>query len=86
MAGSARYLGIFLTGCCLACGCRGTSFNPFSPGPTEYQQRRAQHFDPYIDNIAGPEVPDARPRDYMNPPPEATRARWFEFGSQRYGH
>lgn len=47
-----------------------------APGPAAYQQRRAERFDPYADNEAGPAVVGARPREYDKPFAEPSRARW----------
>ena len=58
-------------------GCQGLAGpNWFAPGPAEYQQARAQRFDPYPENEAGPPVVGARPRGYEKPLPEVDRARW----------
>jgi hypothetical protein len=46
----------------------------FAPGPARVQRTRAQRFDPYPDPEVGRDDGSARPRDYMNPPPEADRS------------
>ena len=44
------------------------------PGSVDYQQARAQRFEPYPDNDLGPPVAGARPREYQDPRAEVTRA------------
>ncbi len=72
-----------------ACGAAGCTTDGQStllnPGSSLRQRRRAQHFDPYADPTAGPALPESRPRDYSSTAPEPTRARWNEYGAQRYG-
>ena len=46
----------------------------FSPGTARLQRTRAGDFDPYPDPHTGRDDGSARPRDYLNPPPEADRA------------
>lgn len=48
----------------------------FNPGDLKYQRTRAGRYDPFPDPQAGPAIPEARPREYANPPPEASRSRW----------
>ncbi|MBI2826933.1 MAG: hypothetical protein HYX69_19835 [Planctomycetia bacterium] len=43
----------------------------FDPGTAREQRNRAQKFDPYPDPQVGRNDDSARPRDYLNPPPEA---------------
>jgi hypothetical protein len=43
----------------------------FAPGTARVQRTRAQRFDPYPDPETGRDDGSARPRDYLNPPPEA---------------
>jgi hypothetical protein len=52
----------------------------FGPGPADYQQQRAQRFDPYADPDMTNDnnMQDARPRAYQLPPAEPSRARWLE--------
>ncbi len=71
-----------------AIGCSMPNFGyprVFNPGPVRYQQLRAQKFDPYAEY--GPALGESRPpRGYYDqPPPEATRGRWEEWGAPRYG-
>lgn len=72
-----------------AAGCQGTQFPTFGrgQGSSRWQRYRAQQFDPYpetdISNNST-KVDGMRPRDFVNPPPEPTRARWWQFGAQRY--
>ena len=44
------------------------------PGTEEYQQTRAQIFEPYPDVDVGPPVAGGRPREYQDPRPETIRA------------
>ena len=61
-------------------GC--TSPSPFSmpnwadPGPAAYQQRRANRWDTYPESRMGGDMDGARPREFAESNPEATRARW----------
>jgi hypothetical protein len=48
----------------------------FNPGDLEYQRARANRYDPFPDPQAGPAIPGVRPREFANPPPEASRSRW----------
>ena len=48
------------------------------PGPAKVQQTRALRYDPYPDNEAGPAMVGVRPREYEIPPPEPSRARWYD--------
>lgn len=52
----------------------------FMPGAAEFQQHRAQQFDPYPDTDAGPNVEGSRPEGYATPMPETSRGnpnnRW----------
>jgi hypothetical protein len=48
----------------------------FNPGDLQYQRARANRYDPFPDPQAGPAIPEVRPREFSNPPPEASRARW----------
>jgi hypothetical protein len=56
-------------------GCQGAPSTYVRPGPVEYQQARAQRFDPYPENDTGPPIVGGRPREFENPPPEVQRAR-----------
>jgi len=59
-------------------GCQGLAMPSWSrPGTAEYQQRRAERFDPYPENETGPPVVGARPLEYDKPPAETQRARWL---------
>ncbi|HEX4150120.1 MAG TPA: hypothetical protein VHY20_14070 [Pirellulales bacterium] len=70
-------------------GCQGTKFPTLFgwQGTSKQQRYQAQQFDPYsevdISNNSN-KVDGLRPRDFVNPPPEATRGRWWQFGSQHY--
>lgn len=72
-----------LCGACLVMssfGCRGTDTAPIlAPGTTKVQRERAQVFDPYPQTAVGPDVDGGRPREYMQPPAEPTRARWVKW-------
>lgn len=46
------------------------------PGPAAYQRRKAERFDPFPDNDAGPAIVGARPREFDKPLAEPNRARW----------
>lgn len=72
---SAVALGAILA--LFAAGCRGVAMpNLGYPGPAAYQQSRAQRYDPYPENDAGPAIDGGRPRDYQTPVAEPSRARW----------
>ena len=45
------------------------------PGPAEYQQARANVFDPYPESEPAPAVEGGRPREYAKPVPEVDRVR-----------
>ncbi len=61
-----------------AVGCSGFSTPHLtSPPPSaEYQQKRAQRFDPYPETETAPAIDGGRPRDFDRALPETTRARW----------
>jgi hypothetical protein len=56
-------------------GCAGGARLPriFGPGTASAQRMRAQQFDPYPQRDIAPLVDGGRPREYLQPPPEATR-------------
>ena len=63
----------------LACatGCQGLAGpNWSSPGTAAEQRLRAQRFDPFPENEAGPPIDGARPRGFQTPPAEVKRSRW----------
>ena len=60
-----------------AAGCRGMGPDWLHPGPAEFQQSRAERFDPYPENETGPQIVGARPREYQKPATEPSRARWI---------
>ncbi len=71
---SAAFLATCLAG---IAGCRNLappSF--FRPGSAPYQQQRAERFDPYPDNDAGPTVLGSRPLGYKKPRSEVDRAQY----------
>ena len=58
-------------------GCRSVAGPSWSsPGTTAVQQNRAQRFDPYPEDDAGPPIEGARPRGFQTPPAEVKRSRW----------
>lgn len=57
-------------------GCQLEPPSILNPGDLQYQRARANRYDPFPDNQAGPAVPEMRPRDFSTPPPEPSRARW----------
>ncbi len=57
------------------CGLRRPNF--LDPGDVRTQQFGAVIHDPYMDNDAGPEVPEVRPREYDKPLPEPRRGRLY---------
>jgi hypothetical protein len=60
----------------VAAGCETTSRPSLShPGTAQQQQARAVQFDPYPENIPGPNMDGIRPRDYDKPIPEVDRGR-----------
>lgn len=64
-------------------GCTGTGGPSwFRPGPAQYQQRKAERFDPYAQPDIGPDVTGARPREYDRPTAEPARSRWTIPASQ----
>jgi hypothetical protein len=46
------------------------------PRSADIQQKRALRYDPYPETRGGPEMVGVRPREYQNPPAEASAARW----------
>ena len=62
-------------------GCQGVAGPSLgSPGTAEEQRMRAQRFDPYPENEAGPPIEGARPREFQTPPAEVERSRWSPAG------
>jgi hypothetical protein len=58
-------------------GCQGMDGpNLSSPGTVAEQRLRAQRFDPYPEDEAGPPIEGARPREFQTPPAEVKRSRW----------
>ncbi len=58
-------------------GCTNiTGPDVWHPGSAQSQQRRAERFDPYVDNDIGPAVLGGRPPGYEEPIPETQRSRW----------
>ncbi len=59
------------------CGCCRTAMPSWShPGTADAQRCRALRYDPYPENEPGPAVVGVRPREFDQPPPEPSRARW----------
>jgi hypothetical protein len=54
------------------------------PGPAELQRSRAEYIDPYPEPDIGPQMQDVRPRDYLIPPAENSRAQNERSFTQRY--
>jgi len=58
----------------------------FHPGTADYQQARAERFDPYPENEPGPRIMGSRPPGYERPMAEVDRARqpspppWYRSG------
>ena len=48
------------------------------PRSADIQQKRALRYDPYPQTGIGPDISTVRPREYQNPPAEATQARWHD--------
>ena len=48
------------------------------PRSADIQQKRALRYDPYPETKVGPEMVGVRPREYQNPPVEASRAKWHD--------
>ena len=62
-------------------GCQGMEMPNFShPGSLKYQRYQAHRFDPYPEPGVGPAMPESRPRSYIRPPVEPSRARWTRAG------
>ena len=61
---------VMLSGCCSRYTAPPSICNP---GSEQYQQRRAEKFDPYPDPNIGPPVAGGRPGEYQDPPPEVLR-------------
>lgn len=62
-------------------GCQGMEMPNFShPGSLKYQRFQAHRFDPYPEPGVGPAMPGSRPRSYIRPPVEPSRARWTRGG------
>ncbi len=57
----------------------------FHPGSEEYQQARAQRFDPYPMTDVAPEVAGGRPLQYIKPAPENERVQNEITFAERYG-
>ena len=58
-------------------GCQGVAGPNWSgPGTVAVQQKRAQRFDPYPEDEAGPPIEGGRPRGFQTPPAEVKRSRW----------
>jgi hypothetical protein len=69
-----------------ACGCASVAPPQiFHPGPARYQQDQAQLYDPYPEPEGGGDMSGARPRQYLNPPPESTRAQNVISYERRFG-
>ena len=82
-----RWAPLFVMTIWLNSGCQSMGRpNWFNPGPAQYQRAQAQRFDPYPDQNIGPAMAGVRPREYADQLPEATRARWNQWGLPRFGY
>jgi len=61
-------------------GCSSLATPSAVSGTTNYQQLRADRFDPYPEPDIGPEMVGVRPRDFEKPKDEVRRARWNPLG------
>jgi hypothetical protein len=57
----------------------------FHPGPADYQQNRAQTWDPFPLNDVAPYIGGGRPLQYDIPAPENERAQNMVSYEERYG-
>ncbi len=58
-------------------GCAHTSMPSLEhPRSADIQQKRALRYDPYPESVSGNDMSTVRPREYENPPAEASQARW----------
>jgi hypothetical protein len=71
-AAMALLAAAMLSGCCSQY-CAWPSFS--HPGSEQYQQRRAEKFDPYPDPYIGTPADGTRPREYQNPPAEVLQVQ-----------
>jgi PBP1b-binding outer membrane lipoprotein LpoB len=72
LAAIALLVVVMLSGCCSPYMAPPSILNP---GSEQYQQRRAEKFDPYPDPNIGPSVAGMRPPDFQNPPPEVLQVQ-----------
>lgn len=64
-------------------GCRNGGPPLIRPaGSAQFQQARAQQFDPFPTNSGGPPLVGTRPREFEFPPAEPVRARWVNIPRQ----
>jgi hypothetical protein len=68
---------LLLAACLLFSGCAHWPHKFSHPGTMEQQRLRATIHDPYADPNAAPELDGMRPRDYLDPLPEAVRNRIY---------
>jgi len=47
------------------------------PRSADIQQKRALRYDPYPETGVGTDISTVRPREYQNPPAEASQSRWY---------
>ena len=66
-----------LVGFSLFSGCSGSRQLLWPAGTTQEQRENASLHDPYADNDIAPPMIGGRPRDFMEPRPEAVRNDWF---------
>jgi hypothetical protein len=57
----------------------------FHPGSAEYQQSRAQRWDPYPQTDVAPDIDGGRPRQYLRPAPQTERMQDEVTFEERFG-
>jgi hypothetical protein len=68
----------------LSAGCNVAPPRLLHPGTAQYQQERAEQFDPYPLPELGPPT-EARPRGFLLPQPDNERVQNLESFQDRYG-
>lgn len=81
-----RFTLLAAMGIAAATGCRGQLREKFfPPGPMQYQQEKAQRWDPFPLEMSHNAQDEVRPREFNRPPAPATRGQPYEFGMPKYG-
>jgi hypothetical protein len=81
----ARWFTLLVLAPALVAGCADIAPpRIFHPGSEEYQQSRAQRFDPYPLPDVAPEIVGGRPLQYIKPAPENERAQNEMTFEERY--